>query len=153
MAKRTRGVGVRNTHRPGGHPPVKPATSSSTRSSMGKAAEPPAAIPGEPLKTSSDIDPVASAVAATAAASATAAVATTSVSAASATTASTRSPSRSTPGRVKVKPDSLLATRAADEYVYVRADLRRITTVAAVLFGVLILLWLLFTIVDPFGLY
>lgn len=116
---------------------------------MGKAAEPPAAIPGEPLKTSAVNDPVASAVAATAAASSATAVATPVTS----TAATTRTPSRSTPGRVKIKPDSVLATRAADEYAYIRQDLRRITIVAASLFGVLILLWLLFTIVDPFGLY
>jgi hypothetical protein len=145
VAKRTRGVGVRNTHRPGGHPPVKPATA--PRSSMGKAAEPPAAIPGEPLKPANTADPVATAVAATAAAGASSSLAT------PAAAPAPRAPSRSTPGRVKVKPDSVLATRAVDEYVYVRSDLRRIAIVAASLFGVLILLWLLFTIVDPFGLY
>jgi hypothetical protein len=105
---------------------------------MGRAGEQPAAIPGAPPRPSAADDAmVATAVAAVAATSATA----------------TRTPSRSTPGRIKVKPDSLLATRAKDEYVYVGQDLRHIAVVAASLFGVLIVLWLFFTIVDPFGLY
>jgi hypothetical protein len=142
VAKRTRGVGVRNTHRPGGQAPVRP--SAAPRSSMGKAAEPPAAIPGEPLKPSDANPLVASAVAATASAT---------PATPSPAPAAARTPSRSTPGRVKVKPDSVLATRSVNEYAYIRADLRRIAIVAASLFGVLILLWLLFTVVDPFGLY
>lgn len=62
-------------------------------------------------------------------------------------------PTRSHRGRVKVKPDSLLAQRAADEYVYVGKDLRRIVVVAGILFAALIVLWLFFTIVDPFDIY
>lgn len=49
---------------------------------------------------------------------------------------------RTTHPRHRTKPGSLLAARAATEYVYVAQDLRRITVVAVLLFGVLILLWL-----------
>jgi hypothetical protein len=72
---------------------------------------------------------------------------------AAAAPAALRAPSRSTPGRLKVKPDSLLASRAKDEYVYVREDLRRIVIVDGGLLIALIVLWLFFTIVDPFGIY
>jgi len=89
---------------------------------------------------------VASAVAATVATS-------TATAPAAVAPTTTRAPSRSTPGRVKVKPDSLLASRAADEYTYIRGDLRQIAVTAAGLFAVLIVLWLFFTIVDPLGLY
>ena len=44
---------------------------------------------------------------------------------------------------VRTKPGSLLAARAATEYVYVAQDMRRILLVAAALFGTLIILWLL----------
>jgi hypothetical protein len=44
--------------------------------------------------------------------------------------------------RQRTKPGSLLAARAATEYVYVAQDMRRILVVAGALFGVLILLWL-----------
>jgi hypothetical protein len=64
-----------------------------------------------------------------------------------------RAPSRSTPGRLKVKPDSLLAQRAQEEYVYVGQDLRRIAIVAGGLYLTLIVVWLVFTVVDPFGIY
>ncbi len=60
---------------------------------------------------------------------------------------------RSTPGRVKMKPNSLLAARAETEYVYVGQDLRRIAVVGASLFGVLLLLWVLLVIVGLFGIY
>ncbi|MFO1539595.1 MAG: hypothetical protein ACKOTZ_03975 [Chloroflexota bacterium] len=60
---------------------------------------------------------------------------------------------RSTHGRRKVKADSVLAARAAEEYVYVGQDLRRILIVALILFGALIAVWLVLTAVDPFGLY
>ena len=48
---------------------------------------------------------------------------------------------RSAHPRQRTKPGSLLAARAATEYVYVAQDMRRIIAVAALLFGVLILLW------------
>ena len=49
----------------------------------------------------------------------------------------------STPARARVRPGSLLAVRAASEYVYVAQDMRRILLVAGALFGTLIVLWLL----------
>jgi len=120
-------------------------TSVAPRSTVGRAGEVPAAIPGEPLRPADAADPVASAVAATEAASRATATRT-SASTAATTTHSPR-------GRVKIKPDSLLATRAQDEYVYVGQDLRRIVVVAVGLYATLIVLWLFFTIVDPFGIY
>lgn len=111
---------------------------------MGRGAEPPAAIPGAPPRATEESDLVSSAVAAT-----------------EATNRASGAPLGVTPppttrahrGRVKVKSDSLLAQRAADEYVYVGQDLRRIVVVAGILFAALIVLWLFFTIVDPFGIY
>ena len=41
----------------------------------------------------------------------------------------------------RVKPGSVLAARAATEYVYVSQDLRRILLVAGALIGVLLVLW------------
>jgi hypothetical protein len=60
---------------------------------------------------------------------------------------------RSTPGRVKVKPNSLLAAKAATEYVYVGQDLRRIAIVGASLFGILLLLWIVLVVLGLSGLY
>lgn len=132
VAKRTRGVGVRNTHRPGGGPPVRPAPA--LRSSMGRSAAPPAAIPGAPPRpTEADGTLITPAVASPAAAAV--------------------APSRSTPGRIKVKPDSLLAARAQQEYLYVGEDLRRIVVVAGILIAALLLAWLFFTVIDPFDIY
>lgn len=76
-------------------------------------------------------------------------------SAATASVAATASPStrRTQRGHVKVKEGSVLAQRAQDEYVYVGQDLRRIAVVAAILFAALIVFWLSFTVVDPFGIY
>ena len=53
---------------------------------------------------------------------------------------------RSTPARQRATASSLLATRAAQEYVYVAQDVRRIILVAAALFGIMILLWLLIVV-------
>ena len=61
--------------------------------------------------------------------------------------------SRSLPGRIKVKPNSLLAARAETEYVYVGRDLRRIAIVGAGMFGTLILLWILLVVLGLSGLY
>ena len=44
-------------------------------------------------------------------------------------------------GATRVRPNSLLALRAAEEYGYVAQDLRRIALVAVLLFGLLIGLW------------
>lgn len=59
-----------------------------------------------------------------------------------ATTRSTRA------GRAhhRVKAGSLLATRAATEYVYVAQDLKRISVVGALIVGALIVLWLLIVV-------
>ncbi len=53
---------------------------------------------------------------------------------------------RQTHSRSRVKPGSLLAVRAASEYVYVSQDMRRILLVAGALFGTLIILWLLLVV-------
>lgn len=45
--------------------------------------------------------------------------------------------------RPRAKPGSLLAARAATEYVYVSQDIKKIGVVGALLFGTLFLLWLL----------
>jgi hypothetical protein len=44
----------------------------------------------------------------------------------------------------RVRPNSLLASRAAEEYVYVAQDLRRIAVVAVLLFGLLFVTWIAF---------
>jgi hypothetical protein len=48
--------------------------------------------------------------------------------------------------RARVKPGSLLAAKAATEYVYVAQDMRRILVVAAVLAAVMLILWLLLVV-------
>lgn len=125
MAKRVRGSGVRSTHRPGGHAPVRGT------SARAEGSRPPEAAAG------------ATATAAPAPAPA----------AASAAVAEPAEIVRSTHGRRKVKADSVLAARAAEEYVYVGKDLRHILIVAVVLFAALIGIWLFLTNVDPFGIY
>ena len=52
----------------------------------------------------------------------------------------------------RVRPSSLLATRAAEEYVYVAQDLRRIALVAVLLFGLLFALWIAIEALGLFGL-
>jgi hypothetical protein len=42
----------------------------------------------------------------------------------------------------RVRPNSLLAARGAEEYVYVAQDLRRIAVVAVLLFGLLFSAWI-----------
>lgn len=48
----------------------------------------------------------------------------------------------------KIKAGSLLATRAATEYVYVSQDMRRIFLVAGSLVGALLALWLLIVVLH-----
>jgi hypothetical protein len=48
--------------------------------------------------------------------------------------------------RHRVKAGSLLATRAATEYVYVAKDMRRILFVAALLLAIMFVLWLLLVV-------
>jgi len=67
--------------------------------------------------------------------------------------ASTTAISRSLPGRIKVKPNSLLAARSETEYVYVGRDLRRIVMVGAAMFGTLFVLWILLVVLGLSGLY
>ena len=53
---------------------------------------------------------------------------------------------------MRVKPGSLLAAKAATEYVYVALDMRRILMVAGALFGTLVLLWLLLVVMRVIAL-
>jgi hypothetical protein len=53
---------------------------------------------------------------------------------------------RSTPARARTRPGSLLAAKAATEYLYVSQDIRRIVLVAALLFGIMLLLWVLIVV-------
>lgn len=55
-------------------------------------------------------------------------------------------PATSTRVHHKIKAGSLLATRAATEYVYVAQDMRRILGVAALLIGGMFVLWLLIVV-------
>ncbi len=48
--------------------------------------------------------------------------------------------------RQRAKPGSLLAARAATEYVYVAEDLKRIGVLSVLLFGALFALWVLIVI-------
>jgi len=48
----------------------------------------------------------------------------------------------------RTKAGSLLAARAATEYVYVAQDMRRILLVAAALFGSLFVLWILIVVMK-----
>ncbi len=64
-----------------------------------------------------------------------------------------RSVARGASARARAKPGSLLAARAATEYVYVSQDLRKIGIVAAILFGVLIVLWLVLVVLRVSSLY
>jgi len=62
---------------------------------------------------------------------------------------------RSAAHRQRVKPGSVLAAKAATEYVYVAHDLRRIVVLAAILLLVLIAAWLVFVVlrVVPLDFY
>jgi hypothetical protein len=62
---------------------------------------------------------------------------------------------RATGPRHRIKAGSLLAARAATEYLYVAKDMRRIVVVAALVFGTLILLWALIVVmrVLPLAFY
>jgi hypothetical protein len=62
---------------------------------------------------------------------------------------------RSSGPRHRIKAGSLLAARAASEYLYVARDMRRIVVVAGALFGTLLLLWALIVVgrVVPLSFY
>lgn len=55
--------------------------------------------------------------------------------------------------RVRAKQGSLLASRAATEYVYVAQDLRKILAVGAILFGILVALWVTLVLLGLSPLY
>ena len=55
------------------------------------------------------------------------------------------------PRGTRARPNTLLATRAAEEYVYVAQDLRRIALVAILLFGILFGLWIAIEALGLFG--
>ncbi|HVQ23441.1 MAG TPA: hypothetical protein VMT36_09215, partial [Candidatus Saccharimonadia bacterium] len=55
------------------------------------------------------------------------------------------------PRGARGRPNTLLATRAAEEYVYVAQDLRRIGLVAILLFGILFGLWIAIEALGLFG--
>jgi hypothetical protein len=59
-----------------------------------------------------------------------------------------RTAMRSAHARVRAKPGSVLAARAATEYVYVGQDLRRIVIVSALLVGLMIAAWLLIVVLQ-----
>ncbi len=67
--------------------------------------------------------------------------------------AGTVPPARSIHHRARAKPGSILAERAATEYVYVAQDLRRIAVVAALLIGILLLLWIVLVVMGASPLY
>jgi hypothetical protein len=138
VAKRTRGVTPTSAYRPGQAPARKSLASTS---SPRPGSQPPAAIPGAAPRPS-ELDA--------------------SVVLADPTPASAPvdvTPGRPAPvvshqrGRIKVKPNSVLAARAAQEYVYVGEDLRHIVRVAGLLFGLLLLMWLVIVVANVFGLY
>jgi hypothetical protein len=139
VAKRTRGVQPTSAYRPG-QAPVKKSLPST--SSQRPGSQPPAAIPGAAPRPS-DLE---------------AAIVLTDTLAAATPNVATAGP-RPNPvashqrGHVKMKPNSVLAARAAEEYVYVGEDLRHIAIVGSSLFVVLILLWLIIVVANVFGIY
>ncbi len=127
MAKRVRGS--HSTHRPGGQAPTRPQKpATATSSSWDDAASDASieqAIDSVVLETTevTIADPVAP----------------------------TLMPSRARK-RFTVKQDSLQA-RVAAENIYVREDLRRIAVVSGILIAGLAVSWVLFVLLDLFGLY
>jgi len=67
--------------------------------------------------------------------------------------AGTAPPTRTIHHRARAKPGSVLAERAATEYVYVAQDLRRIAFVAVTLIGILLLLWIVLVVMGASPLY
>jgi hypothetical protein len=59
-----------------------------------------------------------------------------------------RLPSRTTQARARAKPGSVLAARAATEYVYVGRDLRRIAVVSIALVVIMLAAWLLIVVLG-----
>jgi hypothetical protein len=106
---------------------------------MGRSAEPPAAIPGAPPRPS--------------ASSAAVAIADVAGAGPPAVPAAELHHGARVPGRLKVKPNSLLAARAAEEYVYVGKDLRRIAIVGVSVFVALFVAWILLVVANLSGMY
>jgi hypothetical protein len=138
VAKRTRGVTSTSAYRPG-QAPVKRSVASTSAAKQG--AQSPAASPGAaPVPSGLDAAILAADKAA--------------VAAPSTLSAAPRSPVASHQrGHIKMKPNSVLAARAAQEYVYVGEDLRHIAIVGTSLFAVLIVLWLVVVVANVFGIY
>jgi hypothetical protein len=141
VAKRIRGSGTTSAYRPG-QAPVRsslPSTSSAPR----PGTQPPAAIPGAaPRPTEAEAALVIEGLPAPSH---------TAVAAPGSTTPRTvRSHQR---GHVKVKPTSVLAARAAQEYVYVGEDLRQIAKVGISMLVVMAVLWLVIVVANAFGIY
>jgi hypothetical protein len=126
LAKRTRGTGrtatTRDTARPG---TFKPAARS------GGARQPtrPGGQPASQLDLAVDAaDDVAN-------------------SRPSSAASDLRRAGRASPGRGPApRPSSLLAARAATEYVYVAQDVRRIVAVGLLLFAIMLVLWILIVV-------
>ena len=138
MAKRNRGVTPTSAYRPGQAPAKRTSTTASTAKPGTQSA---AATPaGAPAPNQLDAAIVRADNAAVA----------TQNAAAAAPRAQVTSRQR---GHVKMKPNSLLAARASQEYVYVGEDLRHIAIVGSSMFIVLILLWLVVVVANVFGLY
>jgi hypothetical protein len=53
---------------------------------------------------------------------------------------------RAAPPRSRARPSSLLAAKAATEYVYVAQDVRRIVAVGGALFAIMLVLWVLIVV-------
>lgn len=141
MAKRTRGVTPTSAYRPGQAPVRKSAPSTKPAT----ATTPPTPAPGA----------IDSAIAQTSVAATTGQTvqATTSAAVAAPTSAERAPVASHQRGHVKVKPNSLLAARAAQEYVYVGEDLRHIAKVALGMLVVMIVLYLIVVTANVFGIY
>ena len=126
MTKRSRGTARSTHHRPGTRPPtIRPRTATSRRPADGPTGE--AALEERPSQLAAAAEIAEDVVDRRPAGAAD----------------ELRTIHRSTAARTRAKPGSLLAARAATEYVYVAQDVRRIVVVSAVLFGAMIALWLL----------
>jgi hypothetical protein len=132
VSKRTRGSARTQHHRPGTRP-------ASGRSSAGRQRET-ALAPASPLEAAPIIAEdlaIAEGLAEERPA---------------ATRAEVERVARATGTRHRIKAGSLLAARAATEYLYVARDMRRIVFVAALLFGTLFTLWALIVVMRVFPL-
>ena len=132
MSKRTRGSARTQHHRPGTRPATARPGSARERPSRASAVEPTSQLEAAPAIAEDLVeDRPADA------------------------RAELERVARATGPRHRIKAGSLLAARAATEYVYVSQDMRRILLVAAALFGTLIVLWILVVVmrVLPLGFY